>query len=609
MNRDDEFHFEGLEYPLPAEEPKAQQPRGPAHPSKARWTEPPVSLEAVVANSYPNPGDHAYNTYVGVSLPQGRVYEGEDLAGHALKNCYFDVVQNTQGVLLAAVFKVPNSQGIFEDLVLRNAPITSGFSLIGTPADEVIAVPDYPSGLVIHYLTNICVVVSHSVQNLPDVCRAIADFSPAANIILAMGNRRPADVAVTKTLMLSLSDCPNVRIAMPTGLLNFHSLYKLSGDTAVKRALAQADVVPESWKVKAVEPEFPDVIAWPAPVHPGGLIGSVCGHIAKHAALNFSSICAIALWSVSTHFSKRARFSPILALLSLTKRCGKTSTLAVITPLVRRALTTSDISAAGMYHACSLDVALMTDEFDQWGGRQGANVIGLFNAGTSRAASAIRRVIGGKLKLFDVFGPKCLCAIGVLPGTVGDRSITIPLIRKLRTENVVHYSPSDNDTATMLRAQLESLAIDYADQVATAMPAIPDLGNDRAVDNWRPLFSVAACAGPLWLENASEAALALTQDEDEVPTVMEEFICDLAEIYRASEDGFVTSAELIRELCKDPEKAWATFTHNRNIGFHDLAGLMRRLKLYPEQRHRDGQNLKGYTLRDLDDLFERYAPM
>jgi hypothetical protein len=234
--------------------------------------------------------------------------------------------------------------------------------------------------------------------------------------------------------------------------------------------------------------------------------------------------------------------------------------------------------------------------------------VGLFNAGQNRTASKVQRIIGGKLKSFDVYGFKALCAIGELPDTVSDRAITIPLLRKRRKEKVTHYRPTENDAAATLRAQLETFASDYADQVGTAKPTIPDLGSDRAVDNWSSLFAVASCAGDSWLAVASEAALALTQDEDEVPTVMEEFIRDLAEIYRGKDDGFVTSTELIRELCKDPEKPWATFTNNRNIGYHDLSCLMRRLKLKPEQKHRDGHNLKGYALRDLKDLFDRYAP-
>ena len=53
---------------------------------------------------------------------------------------------------------------------------------------------------------------------------------------------------------------------------------------------------------------------------------------------------AIALWVVHTHLFERFLISPRLALRSVTKQCGKTTTLDILARLVRRPLPTVNIS-------------------------------------------------------------------------------------------------------------------------------------------------------------------------------------------------------------------------------------------------------------------------
>ncbi len=616
MNYDEEY-FEDS-----ADQPSALSPIQPTASSKkakktkasqARWTASPIDIEGLVARLHANTGKHAYNKFVGVSIAQGYNSSNNkafaDIGSVDCRNCFVEKIQDAAGNTINLIFKVASAEGVFADLLIPNAPLAGGFSLIGEKSDDMIVTSELRSALVIHESTGHSVAVAHSVQNVPEVCRSLLAANPNMCIIVAMGVSRAGDIRGAKALMAPLVGNANIRFALPKGAPNFHQLYAGNRKSKVKLALASAITQPEGWEVPMVETEFPVVVAWPEPVHPAGLLAGLCAHIARHTSLNFVSIAALALWIAATHFVTKFHIVPIAALLSLTKRCGKTTTLAVIASLVRRPLVTSDITAAGLYHACSQDATVLADEVEQYINRPGAPLVGLFNAGQNRTASKVWRIIGGKRKSFDVHGFKALCAIGELPGTVTDRAIIVPLLRKSREEEVTHYHPTENDEAVTLRAQLEMFARQCADQVGVAKPVIPDLGSDRAVDNWSSLFAVASCAGDGWLANASEAALALTQDDDEVPTVMEEFIRDLAEVYLGRDDGgFITSAELIWELCKDPQKPWATFTNGRSIGYHDLSSLMRRLKLRPEQKRRNGHNLKGYALGDLKYLFERYVP-
>jgi hypothetical protein len=52
-----------------------------------------------------------------------------------------------------------------------------------------------------------------------------------------------------------------------------------------------------------------------------------------------------------------------------------------------------------------------------------------------------------------------------------------------------------------------------------ADPAMPDLGDDRATDNWRPLIAIADLIGSDWARKARDAAVCLTSGRatDDLP--------------------------------------------------------------------------------------------
>ena len=63
----------------------------------------------------------------------------------------------------------------------------------------------------------------------------------------------------------------------------------------------------------------------------------------KFLVLSEGAAEALALWTLHTHAHDAARISPILAVTSPQKRCGKTKTLDVLGPLVRRPLPASPL--------------------------------------------------------------------------------------------------------------------------------------------------------------------------------------------------------------------------------------------------------------------------
>jgi hypothetical protein len=96
---------------------------------------------------------------------------------------------------------------------------------------------------------------------------------------------------------------------------------------------------------------------------------------------------------------------------------------------------------------------------------------------------------------FHVWGAKALAGIGHLSDTVMDRAITLELRRKLPHENIKRLRHAEVHLFKTLSAKLARFLQDYAHQIQEARPELPDSLNDRAQDNWEPLFAIADVAG------------------------------------------------------------------------------------------------------------------
>ena len=113
--------------------------------------------------------------------------------------------------------------------------------------------------------------------------------------------------------------------------------------------------------------------------------------------------------------------------------------------LVAQPLPTANISDAALFRAIQLQrPTLLFDEVDAIfgkGSREREELRGILNGGWTRGGCVHR--IGGpqrdSLESFDVFCPKALAAIGGLPDTVADRSITLTLKRKTAEERVERF--------------------------------------------------------------------------------------------------------------------------------------------------------------------------
>src|SRR6266542_2747943 len=122
--------------------------------------------------------------------------------------------------------------------------------------------------------------------------------------------------------------------------------------------------------------------------------------------------------------------TPRLNLYSPDPGCGKTTALDIIASMVPRPLRTENLTAPVLF--CLVDQhqpTLLLDEVDAYL-PQAEELRGLLNAGHKRGACAYRcEGDNNAVRAFKAFAPAALAGIGLLPGTLADRSIPIPLVR------------------------------------------------------------------------------------------------------------------------------------------------------------------------------------
>jgi putative DNA primase/helicase len=172
---------------------------------------------------------------------------------------------------------------------------------------------------------------------------------------------------------------------------------------------------------------------------------------------------------------------------------------------------------------------------------------GIINSGHTRTTAFVVRVEGEDLKprKFSTWTPISFASIGKLPGTIEDRSITIPLHRRRSDENVERLRRNHLPPFAELSSRAARWAVDHMNAIASADPNIPYQLHDRAADNWRPLLGIADATGIDWPERARLAAIKLSadgaSDQDSFRTLM---LGDVRDAYRNKKTDRMSSDEI-----------------------------------------------------------------
>lgn len=366
-------------------------------------------------------------------------------------------------------------------------------------------------------------------------------------------------------------------------------------------------------------PESLDPDPWPDPVDGAALLDEITAWLRHRVWLPRTAAVVCALWTAATWFRPLAYFAPLLLLLSATKRCGKTLLLDLLRCLVRRGVLTSGagITAAVLFRRNQTEQpTLMIDEAEKLADRHAdPALIEMMNLGHRRGASVQRLAeVKGEwvVQEFDAFGFRALAAIGTLWDTVLDRGVRLTMERKPRSAPIARFSAREvvvegARLAQQLRRWSEDVAGGYVEAEEVAQR--PHWMDDRACDNWAPLFAVAALAGGEWPQRALDAARTQQRSTEDEQDRGERLLHDLGRVFvDTGQPEAIRSGDLVAKLNALDDAPWADERRGDGLSTHRLAALLRRFGVRPKQsRDRSGAPLRGYWLADLEPVFERYA--
>lgn len=329
----------------------------------------------------------------------------------------------------------------------------------------------------------------------------------------------------------------------------------------------------------------------------------------KYLVLPLFADTALALWVLFSYGFENFEFSPRLAILSPERRCGKTSLLSLLEALCSKPLMASSITAAVMFRMIEQEKpTLLIDEADTFL-KDNEGLRGVINAGHRRNGFVLRTE--GKSftpKAFRCFCPCTIASIGALSGTITDRSIIITMRRKLSTENVSRLrSRIINFEMQELRQKCARFMQDNGEKAGLLVPNAPNGLNDRAVDNWEPLFAIADTISPEYGEKARSAALALASIDDDSESNKIILLRDIKSIFDESPGvEWIRSQDLCTKLINLPDTQWSEYNNGKPLTTHKISNMLRSFSIRTHQRKEGSVNTNHYHIPDFGEVFKSY---
>ncbi|GFO68690.1 hypothetical protein GMLC_22690 [Geomonas limicola] len=355
---------------------------------------------------------------------------------------------------------------------------------------------------------------------------------------------------------------------------------------------------------------FESVELWPEEVVPAEVLSDIAATIRRFIICTPETATAAALWIAITWFIDVIEVAPLAIITAPEKRCGKTQLLSLLGRLVAKPLTASSITPSALFRTIDAwGPTLLIDEADAFM-KDNEELRGLLNSGHTRDSAYVIRCIGENFTptKFNTWGAKALAGIGHLADTLMDRAITLELRRKLPEETVDRIRHAEQNLFANLRSKLARFAEDAKEAVRRARPPLPPALNDRAQDNWEPLLAIAMTAGEEWLQRGTTAALELCGGEERSLTVGTELLSDIAELFEERGTDRISTADLIRALCSDDEKPWATYNRGQAISPRQVASRLKEYGITSRSIRIYNSTPKGYTVDQFQEAFSRYLP-
>ena len=205
---------------------------------------------------------------------------------------------------------------------------------------------------------------------------------------------------------------------------------------------------------------------------------------------------------------------------------------------------------------------------------------------------------------YSCWCPKVIAMIGKVPDTIADRSIVVPMSRKLVTEACAPLAELD---ASVIKSKCARFALDSAPAIRQAAKIRGDGLNDRAADTFDPLYAIARLASPQWEMKLHAAAIALAaaaQSENSGA----DLLLDIISVFLLSFCEKMSSRDLVNKLRNGVAGMKSFAVKYAAINEFEIAKILRSYNIRPSCIRIGSQVCKGYAGADFREALERYIP-
>jgi hypothetical protein len=372
---------------------------------------------------------------------------------------------------------------------------------------------------------------------------------------------------------------------------------------------------------------------WHEPVDGATLLETIVEAFERFVTLPEHGATALALWVTFTYTQDAAYVSPILAITSPMKQCGKSTVLSVLSSIVYRRQVASNLTQGVLFRFIDRYApTLLIDEADTF--LPGNDALrGILNSGHTRTTARLIRNIGDDYepREFTTWCPKAIALIGRLPGTLEDRSIQLQMRRQRRGEQRYRRErcPREDRLDTQALATAAPAHSMGERQPRRAAPARrtgsagiaqrQDGGQLAAADDdrrglRRGLASPGARRGGRVERRDVQAGSGAGRGAAQGPATglltPQQNGRRRSRCSQADGHGIVPTAEIVKALSELPDRPWGTWKSDKPLTPYMLSRLLRPLRIFPASILRVGdQAIRGYRREAFEDAFSRYLPI
>jgi putative DNA primase/helicase len=410
-----------------------------------------------------------------------------------------------------------------------------------------------------------------------------------------------------------------------------------SAASKIKRILPQAGILeisnkPDGWDIADAKEEGNDILQFirdcarvqeksreQVAQETRQVLDEIIKILEKYIVLPEYAAEIMAVYILQTYLMDLAMYAPMLIITSPEKRCGKTTLLNILEELVFNPRQFSNITPAAMFRLIEKEApTLLIDEVDtllKQKSEMAETLRGIVNAGhrKGRSSTVIRAIKDNsdEYKEYNVFCPKILSGIGKVYETWIDRGISIKLRRKTSSDYTVSRfrQTTAQESLDQLRSRIEhvteQLRISIDPNTDTKFPE--DYLHDRACDNFELMFQICDFIGGGWETKIREAAIAVTNNEEE-DSIGVELLKDIFQIFVEEQNPkSIFTETLLERLNGLEDRPWATYNNTRPLTARNLSRLLKPYDITPVTISIGNEKKKGYKAEHFQDAFERYV--